>query len=269
VVAVNRLAVHQSVVHPHDALELTELLPATGWDSVGLHVGAAEEVEHWWSGGAGQRNLARLVDLLLQTRVTVLDVGRVQLDGDLRPDPVHAGHGRVLDLGARFGARYVTARFAAPDSPAGRSLAERVDLFGRLADEARTYRLRPLLAPVPVDRPDLLADALAVVGPSHGGIVLDIPVRATTPIAVEEAVDTAWEHLGYVRLSARQAEDAGEDAAGLLATLPPHVPVAIGGDDSLGLLGDDPLRRLQGLRGVVDRMLEHPLAREKRLGGQP
>ena len=265
----NRLAVHQSVVHPRDPLELTELLPDTGWDSLGLHVGAAEEVEHWWSGGAGQRNLARLVDLLLENRVTVLDVGRVQLDQTLRPDPVHAGHGRVLDLGARFGARYVTARFGAPDSPAGRTLAERVDLFGRLADEARPYRLRPLLAPVPVSRPDLLADALAVVGPSHGGLVLDVPVSATTPAEVEEAVDTAWAHLGYVRLSARQAEEAGAQAAGLLATLPPHVPVAIGGDDSLGLVTDDPVRRLRALHEVVDRMLEHPLAREKRLRAQP
>jgi hypothetical protein len=229
-------------------------------------VGAAEEVEHWWSGGAGQRNLARLVDLLLENRVTVLDVGRVQLDEALRPDPVHAGHGRVLDLGARFGARYVTARFGAPESPAGRTLGERIDVFGRLADEARTYRLRPLLAPVPVGRPELLADALAVVGPSHGGIVLDVAVNATTAAEVEETVDAAWEHLGYVRLSARQAEIAGDAAAGLLATLPPHVPVAIGGDDSLGLLTEDPVRRLRALHGVVDRMLEHPLARAKRLG---
>ena len=76
----NRMVVHQSVVHPLDPLQLTELLPGTGWDSLGLHVGAAEEVEHWWSGGTGEQNLARLVDLLLQTRVTVLDVGRVRLE---------------------------------------------------------------------------------------------------------------------------------------------------------------------------------------------
>jgi hypothetical protein len=263
---VNRLVVHQSVVHPRDPLELTELLPGTGWDSLGLHVGAAEEVEHWWSGGTGERNLARLVDLLLQTRVTVLDVGRVRLDGPLPADDVHAGHGRVLDLGARFGAQFVTARFGAPSTPAGRTPAERVDLFGQLADQARPYRLRPLLAPVPAERLDLLADAVAVVAPSHGGLVLDVAATSTTAEQVEEAVELVWEHLGYVRLSARMVEAAGEDAAGLLATLAPHVPVALGGDDSQGLLSDDPATRLRRLHTLVDGMLEHPRARARRLG---
>ncbi len=263
----NRMVVHQSVVHPLDPLQLTELLPGTGWDSLGLHVGAAEEVEHWWSGGTGEQNLARLVDLLLQTRVTVLDVGRVRLDGPLPADDVHAAHGRVLDLGARFGARFVTARFGAPSTPAGRGLAERVELFGQLADQARPYRLRPLLAPVPADRLDLLTDALAVVAPSRGGLVLDVAATSTTADQVEEAVELVWEHLGYVRLSARGVEAAAGAAAGLLATLPPHVPVALGGDDSQGLLAEDPAPRLRRLHALVDEMLEHPRARARRLGG--
>jgi hypothetical protein len=259
------MVVHQSVVHPRDPLELTELLHGTGWDSLGLHVGAAEEVEHWWSGGTGERNLARMVDLLLQTRVTVLDVGRVRLDGPLPTDDVHAAHGRVLDLGARFGAQFVTARFDAPFTPAGRSLTERVDLFGQLADQARPYRLRPLLAPVPADRLDLLADAMAVVSPARGGVVLDVAAATTTADQVEEAVELAWEHLGYVRLSARLVEAAGDAGAGLLATLPPHVPVALGGDDSAGLLAEDPVPRLRRLHDLVDGMLEHPRARAWRL----
>ena len=68
-----------------------------------------------------------------------------------------------------------------------------------------------------------------------------------------------------MRISARQAEEAGDAAAGLLATLPPHVPVALGGDDSFGLLVDAPGARLRSLQRVVDQMLEHPLARERRL----
>jgi hypothetical protein len=258
------MVVHQSVVHPRGPLELTELLPGTGWDSVGLHVGATEEVEHWWSGGTGERNLARLVELLLETRVTVLDVGRVRLDGPLPADDVHARHGRVLDLGARFGARFVTARFGASE-PA--DLTERADLFGQLAAQARPYRLRPLLAPVPADRLDLLADAVAVVAPSRGGVVLDVAATSTTAEQVEEAVELAWEHLGYVRVSARQVESAGDAAAGLLRTLPPHVPVALGGDDSQGLLAEDPAPRLRRLHTLVDAMLEHPRARARRLGG--
>jgi hypothetical protein len=263
------MVVHQSVVHPHDPLELTELLPGTGWDSLGLHVGATEEVEHWWSGGTGERNLARLVELLLETRVTVLDVGRVRLDGPLPADDVHARHGRVLDLGARFGAQFVTARFgAAPFGAAEQAgLAERTDLFGQLADQARPYRLRPLLAPVPADRLDLLTDAVAVVAPSRGGLVLDVAAASTTAEQVEEAVELVWEHLGYVRVSARGVEEAGDASAGLLRTLPPQVPVALGGDDSQGLLAEDPAPRLRRLHALVDGMLEHPRARARRLGG--
>jgi hypothetical protein len=246
-------------------MELVELLPGTGWDSLGLHVGAAEEVEPWWSGGAAQRNLAELVDLLLVNRVTVLDVGRVLLDPASGSRTLPEETRRVLDLGARLGAQYVTARFAAPGSPAGHPLEERVAVFARLAEQARPYRLRPLLAPVPVDRPDMLADAVAVVAPSSGGLVLDIPVATAGPELVEEAVVTVWEHVGYVRLSARQTEETGENAAGLLATLPPHVPVALGGDDSAGLLADDPVGRLHRLGTVVDHMLEHPMARARRL----
>ncbi|GAB3318243.1 hypothetical protein GCM10027451_36900 [Geodermatophilus aquaeductus] len=249
--APNRLAVHQSLVHPRDVLELTEALPGTGWHSVGLHVGGAQEVEPWWHGGAGERNLARLVALLLETRVTVLDVGRVHLGSALPRDDVHADHGRVLDLGARFGARYVTARLTA-SSP-----AERADVFGQLAEQARPYRVLPLLAPVPADRPDLVDDAVAVVAPSGGGVVLDVPVGSCTPAGVEAVVDALGEFLGYVRLSARQVAAAGDDAAGLLATLPPHVPVALGGDDSAGFVTGDVHARLGDLHGRVDALLEH------------
>ena len=260
--APNRLAVHQSLVHPHDVLDLTAALPGTGWHSVGLHVGGTAEAEPWWHGGAGERNLARLVTLLLETRVTVLDVGRVQLGTALPRDDVHAHHGRVLDLGARFGARYVTARLTADLPP-----AQRADVFGQLADQARPYRLVPLLAPVPADRPDLVDDAVALVPPSGGGVVLDVPVGSCTPGEVEAVVDTLGDTLGYVRLSARQVLAAGDDAAGPLATLPPHVPVALGGDDSAGLVRDDVAARLTDLHGRVDALLEHPRARARRLGG--
>ena len=36
----NRLAVHQSLVHPLTPLQLIDLLRETGWDSLGLHIGA-------------------------------------------------------------------------------------------------------------------------------------------------------------------------------------------------------------------------------------
>ena len=57
---------------------------------------------------------------------------------------------------------------------------------------------------------------------------------------------------------------AGEAAAGQLAVVPPQVPVVIGGDDGLGLLDADRRERLARLRVLVDRMLEHPRARQAR-----
>jgi hypothetical protein len=256
--------VHQSLVHPLTPPEAIDELAASGWDSIGLHVGAVAETEPWWSGGAGTRLLAATIDRLLETRVTVLDVGRVVLGGHLGRDDVHRDHGRVLDFGARLGAQFVTARFT--DRPDGRprSRDERVEIFAGLVGQARPFRIRPLLSSVPAGRPDLLDEAVAVVGAAGGGIVLDVPVVGVDEEAVSSAVTDLWEHLGYVRVDARALERSGSAAAGQLAVLPPHVPVVIGGDDGLGLLDRDRRERLARLRLLVDRMLEHPRARAAR-----
>ena len=169
----------------------------------------------------------------------------------------------MLDFGARLGAQFVTSRFAdAPGKPP--SAAERADRFTQLAEQARPFRLRPLLSSVPADRPDLLEEAVAVVQPCGGGIVLDVPVLGVDPDVVSAAVTDLWENLGYVRVNARALEQAGEAAAGQLAVLPPYVPVVIGGDDGLGMLDADRRDRLVRLRTDVDRMLEHPRARALR-----
>ena len=263
----NRLAVHQSLVHPLDPLQLIDLLRASGWDSLGLHIGAVGETEPWWTGGAGEHLLAATIDRLLETRVTMLDVGRVVLTATLERDEGHLAHGRVLDFGARLGAQFVTARFPADAGPGELSRSARAARLAQLAEQARPYRLRPLLASVPADRPDLIEDAIAVVAPSGGGVVLDVPVFGVDPDVVSEALTDLWEHLGYVRVNARALERAGEAASGQLAELPPNVPVVIGGDDGLGLLDHDRIERLVRLRSLVDRMLEHPRARALRETG--
>jgi hypothetical protein len=263
---VNRLAVHQSVVHPMTPLDLINVLSATGWHSLGLHIGAAEETEPWWAGGAGEHLLAATIDRLLETRITVLDVGRVVLDRRLERDDVHRAHGRVLDFGARLGAQFVTARFddgaAAPGSPDEASAR-----FARLAEQARPFRLRPLLSAVSADEPDSFAGAVDVVAACGGGVVLDVPVEGIDEDTVALAITDLWEHLGYARVDARALERVGEGAAGLLAVLPPHVPVVVGGGDSLGLIDSDHSDRLRRLRLLVDRMLEHPRARAMREAG--
>jgi hypothetical protein len=260
----NRLAVHQSLVHPLGPLELIDLLQESGWDSMGLHIGAIPETEQWWAGGAGEHLMAATVQRLLQTRVTMLDVGRVVLDPPLARDDLHRSHGRVLEFGARLGAQFVTARFPSDGRITPRTVAARADLFARLAEQARPYRLRPLLASISADRPDVFADAVAVVELCGGGVVLDVPVIGVDPDMVSEALTELWEHIGYARVDAGELELAGEAAAGLLAELPPHIPLVIGGDRGLGVLEHDRLERLVRLRTLADRMLEHPVARAAR-----
>ena len=258
----NRLSVHQSLLHPRTPLETVDLARAAGWDSVGFHVGAVEEAEPWWSAGAGQRLLAATIDRLLESRVTVLDVGRVVLGPAEEPTGGFGVHERVLDFGARLGAQFVVVRFAADVDPDAR--AER---FAAFAEQARPFRLRPLLATVPVDRPELFPEVASFASGSGGGVVLDVPVHSSTAELVSEAIAELWEHIGYVRVDARALEREGARAVGHLAVLPPHVPVVLGGDDGLGLLAEDPVPRLAQLRGLVDRMHEHPRAREAREAG--
>jgi hypothetical protein len=248
-----------------------------------VHVGAVDETEPWWAGGAGVQLLAATIDRLLETRVTVLDVGRVWLGAPperedvaredvareyLVREDLPGAAGRVLDFGARLGAQFVTARFEEVPGASSPTVAARADRFAELADRARPFRLRPLLSAVPADRPDLQEEAVAVVERCGGGIVLDVPVVGVGSDVVSEAVTDLWESLGYVRVNARALERAGESAAGQLAVLPPHVPVVIGGDDGLGLLDVEQRARLVRLRTAVDRMLEHPRARALREAGE-
>ena len=93
----NRIAVHQSIVHPLDPVGLVRLAERAGIDSVGLHVATTPEVETWWVKGIGAAMLRDLVAALLAARVTVLDVGRVRLGPELRVwDGQHA-YARALE----------------------------------------------------------------------------------------------------------------------------------------------------------------------------
>jgi hypothetical protein len=217
---VNRIAVHQSIVHPLDPVGLVRLAERAGIDSVGLHVATTPEVEPWWVKGIGAEMLRDLVAALLAARVTVLDVGRVRLGPELRVwDGQHA-YARALELGVRLGAQFVTAR---ADATVGEDPAE---LFAVLDGLAGRYRLRPLLAVVAGTPAATPAAAAAIVEGTHGGIVLDVSLSTDTPAAVAEAVVELGELLGYVRVPAHELGSVA--APGLLATLPPQVPVVIG-----------------------------------------
>ena len=216
----NRIALHQSTVHPLDPVGLVEVARGAGLDSIGLRVAAVADVEPWWSRGIGSPMLPDLVDALLTHRVTVLDVGRVPLGPELCVMDIGHPYSRVLELGTRLGAQFVTVRAGEPaDDP--------VEFFARLAELAARYHLRPLLSPAAGTAVATLEQAIAIVDGTGGGVVLDIVPGRDDRAAVDEMVVELGELLGYVRVSARALAHTG--APGLLATLPPQVPVAIGG----------------------------------------
>ena len=265
---VNRIALHQSTVHPLDPVALVGVAQRAGLDSIGLRVASEAEVEPWWSRGIGSPMLRDLVDALLATRVTVLDVGRVPLGPELCVVDIGHPYGRVLELGTRLGAQFVTVRAGAPaDDPA--------EFFLRLAELAGRYHLRPLLSLAAGTAVATLDRAVEVVDGTGGGVVLDVVPGRDTAGQIDETVVELGERLGYVRLSARALARSAEP--GLLATLPPQVPVAIGGAPAAAPTGTDgpaapdpdaadpdaQVSRVSALRLTVDAMLRHPQAADR------
>ena len=62
----NRIALHQSTVHPLDPVALVEVARGAGLDSIGLRVAAVADVEPWWSRGIGSPMLPDLIEALLR-----------------------------------------------------------------------------------------------------------------------------------------------------------------------------------------------------------
>lgn len=263
----NRVAVHHSVLDPTDPVASVLAARAGGVDAVGLHVAGEAVAEQHWAHGAGTPLLAALVEALLVTRVTALDVGRVDLvggSGHAADDPRH----RTLDLGARLGAQFVTARAVAGVDTAAAVAA--------LCEQAAPFRVRPLLVPAAGTPVAVARDALAAVAGTRAGIVLDVDPGSADPEDVAELIVEAGDALGYVRVPAdRLAPEMGA-ATSLLATLPPWVPVVIGAPAGTGGAADagsppaperaDPLaaarsaRFLAACRAGIDRLLVHPRA---------
>jgi sugar phosphate isomerase/epimerase len=259
---VNRIALHQSTVHPLDPVALVGVAQRAGLHSIGLRVAAAADVEQWWSRGIGSPMLRALVSALLSGRVTVLDVGRIPLGPELCVVDVARPYGRVLELGTRLGAQFVTVRAGEPGDDAA-------ELFARLAELAGRYHLRPLLSPATGTSVATLEQAVAVIDGTGGGVVLDVVPGRDDPERVDETVVELGERVGYVRVPARTL--AATSAPGLLATLPPQIPVAIGGapstdatrrapDESGNVDVEHHVARATALRAAVDALLRHPQA---------
>ncbi|MGI5133120.1 hypothetical protein ACQEVB_40405 [Pseudonocardia sp. CA-107938] len=253
----NRIALHQSVVLPMDPVRQVALAGAAGVESIGLRVAAVADEQEWWSKGLGSPMLRDLIEALLASRVTVLDVGSVELGPDLHVIDGREAYVRALEIGVRIGAQYVTAR-------AGRG--DPTTLFAVLAELAQHYQLRALMTPTPGTAVATLADAARVVGDTGGGVVVDVDPHADDD-AAEALADTIADLgplVGYVRIGAR-ALAAGPPRPGLLATLPPQVAVAIGAapadvPGTAGPVDSDHVARVTALRAAVDTLLRHPRA---------
>jgi sugar phosphate isomerase/epimerase len=252
---VNRIALQESTapgVAPHT---LVDIAHRAGFDSIGLKVTHSAGADAWWHKGAGSAELVSVVEHLLANRVSVLDVGRVELGGPPNDD----SYRKVLDLASRLGARYVTAS----PVPTADELSPPADEFARLVQDCDDYLLVPLLLPAPGSSVPTDQQALEIVRRLGGAVI----VTATTDrsaFEIESQVLEAGNRLGYVRLLADQLDGTSEEqSAGLLATVPVHVPIAVG----LAGPGDrhDLEARAHRWSVLVDRMLEHSLARDRRL----
>ena len=200
----------------------------------------------------------RMVDHLLASRVSVLDIGRVEF-GDL-PDAVTTteSYRGVLDLGNRLGAHDVTAAAV----PSEQQVTDVADLFGRLVQDCAAYQLIPLLVPQPDTSVATLGDALDIVRRFGGGMMINVSTSQTA-FEIESMVLEAGNHLGYLRVPATDLDVATEETvAGLLATVPVHVPIAVGsavGSEARGTSSGDLLARARGWYRTIDIMLEHPV----------
>ncbi len=242
-------------VAPHT---LVDIARRAGFDSIGLKVAHSAGADAWWHKGAGSAELHSVVEHLLANRISVLDVGRIELGGRPNDD----SYRRVLDLASRLGARYVTAS----PVPGDQQVSPPADDFARLVEDCDDYMLIPLLLPAPASAVPSHEQALEVVRRVGGAVI----VTATTDrsaFEIESQVLEAGNRLGYLRVLAGQLDDTSEEeSSGLLATVPVHVPVAVGAATGTSPGERHDLEaRAHRWSVLIDRMLEHPLARDRRL----
>ena len=253
----NRVAVHQSVLSSRDPVAGVAAARAAGVDSIGLHVASIASVESLWDKGAGSALLATLVDALLVSRVTALDVGRVDLAQQGDPADVTTPQYRVLDLGSRLGCQFVTVRAAEGGVEANRAR------FAELDAAAARRAVRPLLVPMPGTAAGGVREAAEIVRGTRGGVVLDVRPRTADADEVAELIVELGDALGYVRVAAGELDVDMGPATSLLATLPLQVPLVIGSPAAAAGEASAPVDDVEFLtrcRAGLDRLLIHPRA---------
>lgn len=166
----------------------------------------------------------------------------------------------VLDLGTRLGAHFVTAGAV----PSSRQATAVPDLFGQLVEDCDAYQLIRCWCRnrTPASGPP--ARRWTSSGGSACGVMINLSTGQSA-VEIESLVIQAGIHLGYLRLLATDLDEATDDAvAGLMATVPVHVPIAVGSAHPSGAESGDLLDRARRWYRRIDAMLEHPRARAER-----
>jgi sugar phosphate isomerase/epimerase len=170
--------------------EWVTLAAAAGFEAVGIRAAAAGPEEEPWPMWPGSPMLAETLLRLRDTGLSVLDVEIIRLTAESRPE----AYTQLFEVGAELGARFVNVIPADPD------VRRSADNFAAIAAAAAPYGLRPgmeAMSYTPIARLD---DALAVVGDSPGGIIVD-PLhlaRGGTPPERLRTVDAR--HFTYYQL---------------------------------------------------------------------
>jgi sugar phosphate isomerase/epimerase len=143
--------------------ELVTAAHAAGFDAVGVRVAPAGPTEQEWPMRVGTPMLAETRHQLDDTGMRVLDVEIIRLAPDTHP----GGFTALFESGAELGADFVNV--LADDADVGRCR----DNFAALNDRARPYGLRLVLEAMIYTKVRNLAEAVAIVAGSGGGVTID------------------------------------------------------------------------------------------------
>jgi sugar phosphate isomerase/epimerase len=133
------------------------------FDAVGIRAAAIGPTEEEWPMRTGSPMLAETLRRMDDTGVRVLDAEIIRIN----PQTVIAQYEPLFETAAALRASFLNVMGDDPDPQRTR------DTFAALAEAARPYGLRPAIEAIPYMRVRTLADAVAVVGESGGGIIID------------------------------------------------------------------------------------------------
>lgn len=170
--------------------EWVQLARDTGFDAVGIRIGAAGPAEEPWPMSAGSPMLAATLARLAATGMVVQDVEIITIT----PETVAQRYDPLFEVGARLGARFFNVMVTDPD------VARAHDTFAALCRRALPYGLRPCMEGISYTAVRDLATACTVLEGTGGGLIVD-PLhlqRSGDDVTDLRRVDPAV--LGYLQL---------------------------------------------------------------------